>query len=87
MRPISGLARRQAPHDPCARAHRPIALAGPAPIRSDPRFPDHPHGAKLADTTTAIRALVADAGYAVTAPLDEHDGVGLNWAWRNEPPG
>jgi FkbM family methyltransferase len=70
---------------------------GEWPILQDPRFPDlrvgalvleyHPQGAPQADTTEAVRRLLSNAGFRAGEPFDEHDGVGLIWAWRDELPG
>jgi len=71
---------------------------GEWPILQDPRFGSlgvgalvleyHPQGAPQADTAAAIRGLLADAGFRVGEPFDQHDGVGLIWAWRDDvPPG
>jgi FkbM family methyltransferase len=67
------------------------------PILQDPRFAElqlgavvleyHPQGAPQADTTEAVRGLLAGAGLHVGEPFDQHDGVGLIWAWRDEPDG
>jgi FkbM family methyltransferase len=68
---------------------------GEWPILQDPRFADlrvgalvieyHPQGNPQADTTAAVRGLLAEAGFRVGEPFDEHDGVGLIWGWRDEP--
>ena len=62
-------------------------------ILQDPRFAGlgigaivleyHPQGAPEADTTQAIRRVLGDAGFIVGEPFDEHNGVGLLWAWRD----
>ena len=62
------------------------------PILQDPRFAGlriasivleyHPQGAPAEDTTQAVRALLQNAGFTVGEPFDQHDGVGLIWAWR-----
>jgi FkbM family methyltransferase len=66
-------------------------------ILQDPRFAQlqagalvleyHPQGAPQPDTTEAVRALLARAGFRVGEPFDQHHGVGLIWAWRDEPSG
>ncbi len=63
------------------------------PILQDPRFAGlgigavvleyHPQGAPDADTTQAVRRVLSDAGFVVGEPFDQHDGVGLLWAWRD----
>ncbi len=70
---------------------------GEWPILQDPRFAQlqvgaivleyHPQGAPQADTTEAARTLLARAGFRVGEPFDQHHGVGLIWAWRDEPAG
>jgi FkbM family methyltransferase len=63
------------------------------PIFADPRFRElgigalvleyHPQGAPDADATAAASELLAGAGMTVGEPFDQHDGVGLVWAWRD----
>lgn len=62
------------------------------PILQDPRFADlpitalvleyHPQGSPEADTEALVRRLLADAGFSIGELFDQHDGVGLVWAWR-----
>ena len=64
------------------------------PILMDPRLAQlqvgaivleyHPQGAPQADTAQAARSLLAQAGFRVGEPFDQHHGVGLMWAWRDE---
>ncbi len=42
----------------------------------------HPQGAPEHDTTALVRRLLTDAGFRVGESFDQHDRVGLVWAWR-----
>lgn len=62
------------------------------PILQDPRFADlpisalvleyHPQGSPEQDTTALVSRLLQQAGFRLGQFFDEHDGVGLVWAWR-----
>lgn len=63
------------------------------PILQDPRFAAlaipalvleyHPQGAPEADTLTAVRRVLGDAGFTVGEPVEQHGSVGVVWAWRD----
>ena len=62
------------------------------PILQDPRFAElpitalvleyHPQGSPEHDTTALVTRLLTDAGFRIGELFDQHDRVGLVWAWR-----
>ena len=62
------------------------------PILQDPRFAAlpiralvleyHPQGSPEHDTTALVSRLLQQAGFRLGELFDEHDRVGLVWAWR-----
>jgi FkbM family methyltransferase len=62
------------------------------PILQDPRFAQlpisalvleyHPQGSPEHDTTALVSRLLEQAGFRLGKVFDEHDRVGLVWAWR-----
>ena len=89
MRPINAIAGRATR----LTVRVPAIEGGERPILAGPRLRElgigalaleyRPQGAPDPDTTAAVRSLLAGAGCEIGDPFDEHDGVGLVWAWRD----